>query len=164
MDFAQADQLNEAIRAIGTRHRALAVAALAPLGIHPGHKLLLLELEAAGPRTQAQLAVASGYEPPSITASVRQLEAAGLVSRQPSPTDRRTTIVSLTDQGRALLPALKAAWRRLAEQTAAGLTGAPLDQLTETLIDLADRLAAVDSTTTPSTPRPHHGRPKHPSR
>ena len=52
MNFDQADALNEAIRAVGIRHRALAVAALAPMGIHPGHKLLLLEL-AAGPRTQA---------------------------------------------------------------------------------------------------------------
>ena len=70
MNFEQADELNEAIRAIGIRHRALAIAALAPLGIHPGHKLILLELQRAGPRTQAQLAAASGYEPPTITASV----------------------------------------------------------------------------------------------
>ena len=48
MNFDQADALNEAIRAIGLRHRELAIAALAPFGIHPGHKLLLLELEAAG--------------------------------------------------------------------------------------------------------------------
>ncbi len=45
MNFVEADALNEAIRAIGIRHRALAIAALEPLGIHPGHKLLLLELE-----------------------------------------------------------------------------------------------------------------------
>ena len=60
MNFEEADAFNEAIRAIGIRHRALAIAALAPFGIHPGHKLLLLELEAAGPSTQAQLATASG--------------------------------------------------------------------------------------------------------
>ena len=97
MDFDQADALNEAIRAIGIRHRALAIAALAPLGIHPGHKLILLELESAGPSTQAQLATASGYEPPSITLSVRQLEAAGLVIRRSSLTDGRATIVELSE-------------------------------------------------------------------
>ena len=111
MNFDQADALNEAIRAIGIRHRELAIAALAPFGIHPGHKLLLLELEATGPCTQAQLAAASGYEPPTITLSASQLEAAGLVARRPSPTDGRATIVELTDEGRALLPKLKAAWR-----------------------------------------------------
>ncbi len=90
MKFDQADALNEAIRAVGIRHRALAVAALAPMGIHPGHKLLLLEL-AAGPRTQAQLAAASGYEPPSITESGRQL------AEQTIAGLRSTTVDHLTD-------------------------------------------------------------------
>jgi DNA-binding MarR family transcriptional regulator len=142
MHFAQADELNEAIRAIGIRHRALAVAALAPLGIHPGHKLLLLELDTAGPRTQAQLAAASGYEPPTITLSVRQLEALGLVVRRSSPSDGRATIVELSDQGRAFLPKLRAAWRRVAEQSVAGLTSVPIDQLIAVLDDLATSLAA----------------------
>jgi len=145
MNFAQADALNEAIRAIGIRHRALAIAALAPLGIHPGHKLLLLELELAGPRTQAQLATASGYEPPTITMSVRQLEESGFVTRRASPDDGRATIVELTDKGRALMPRLRAAWRRLAEQTVAGLTSTPSGELTAVLDDLAKGLIAADA-------------------
>jgi DNA-binding MarR family transcriptional regulator len=143
MNFEQADALNEAIRAIGIRHRALAIAALAPFGIHPGHKLLLQELEASGPCTQAQLAAASGYEPPTITLSVRQLEAAGLVIRRASPTDGRATIVDLTDEGVALLPKLKAAWREVAEQTVAGLTTS-VEQLTAVLEDLATSLSAAE--------------------
>src|SRR5438046_10715463 len=98
MNFDQADALNEAIRAVGIRHRALAVAALAPMGIHPGHKLLLLEL-ATGPRTQAQLAAASGYEPPSITERGRQRETAGVAARRPPPTDARATRADLRDPG-----------------------------------------------------------------
>ena len=145
MNFDQADELNEAIRAIGTRHRALAIAALAPLGIHPGHKVLLLELESEGPRTQVQLAGASGYEPPTITMSVRQLEAAGFVLRRPSPTDGRATIVELTDKGRALLPRLRSAWRAVAEQTVGGLASTPFEHLTDVLVDLAGSLAATDA-------------------
>jgi DNA-binding MarR family transcriptional regulator len=144
MNFAQADDLNEAIRAIGIRHRALAIAALAPLGIHPGHKLLLLELEQAGPSTQAQLATACGYEPPTITLSVRQLEAAGLVVRRQSITDGRANIVELSDAGRDLLPKLKAAWCRVAEQSVAGLTATAFDELTDVLADLAASLTAAD--------------------
>lgn len=143
MNFQQADAINEAIRAIGIRHRALAISALAPLGIHPGHKLLLMELE-RGPRTQAQLAAASGYEPPSITESVRQLESAGYVIRRPSPADARATMVELSDRGRSLLPELRAVWRRLAEQTIAGLSGTTADQLTDVLSDLASGLASTD--------------------
>ena len=63
MNYEQADALNEAIRAVGIRHRALAVAALEPFGIHPGHKLLLFELETEGPRTQAQLAERAATSP-----------------------------------------------------------------------------------------------------
>jgi DNA-binding MarR family transcriptional regulator len=143
MNFAQADALNEAIRAIGIRHRALCVAALAPFGIHPGHKLLLLELEAEGPRTQVELAAASGYEPPTITLSVRQLEAAGLVVRRPSPTDGRATIVELSSEGRALLPRLKTAWRQVAEQTVNGISSTSFGQLTEVLTNLAAGLATT---------------------
>jgi DNA-binding MarR family transcriptional regulator len=145
MNFEQADELNEAIRAIGIRHRALAIAALAPLGIHPGHKLILLELQRAGPSTQAQLATASGYEPPTITASVLQLVASGLVIRRASPTDGRATIVELSEQGVALLPKLKAAWRKVAEQSVAGLTATTIDELNSALVDLASSLTALES-------------------
>ena len=151
MNFEQADALNEAIRAVGVRHRALAIAALAPFGIHPGHKLLLFELDTAGPRTQAQLAAATGFEPPTVTLSVRQLEDAGLVIRRPSPTDRRATLVELSDKGRVLLPELKAAWCRLAEQTVAGFTSIPLGQLTDVLADLA---ASLDASHDPATGDP----------
>ena len=144
MNFEEADALNEAIRAIGIRHRELAVAAMSQFGVHPGHKLILLELESAGPRTQAQLAAASGYEPPTITLSVQQLEAAGLIARRSSPTDGRALIVELTDQGRALLPKLKAAWRDVAEQTVAGLESTSADELIAVLEDLASSLAAGD--------------------
>jgi DNA-binding MarR family transcriptional regulator len=111
MNFEQADALNEVIRAVGVRHRALAIAALAPFGIHPGHKLLLFELDTAGACTQAQLAAATGFEPPTITLSTRQLEDAGLVIRRPSPADRRATLVQLSDKGR--VPARRTDRRRL---------------------------------------------------
>ncbi|MGA8206879.1 MAG: MarR family winged helix-turn-helix transcriptional regulator [Candidatus Dormiibacterota bacterium] len=159
MDFDEADRLNEAIRAIGMRHRELAIAALAPLGIHPGHKLLLLELEQAGPRTQAELAAASGYEPPSITMSVRQLEAAGFVIRRPSLTDGRATIVELSQQGRELLPKLKAAWIEVAEKTVAGLSASSLEEVSKVLTDLAANLtrSAVSLADVPrSTDRSGH--------
>jgi len=143
VDFEQASALNDAIRAVGMRHRALAGALLAPLGLHPGQEVLLLELDAEGPRTQGQLATASGCEPPTITNSVRKLEAAGLVVRNPSSTDGRVTIVELSDRGQALLPDLKWAWEQLAERTVAGLTTTPLNELSDALVDLAASLTAI---------------------
>ena len=138
MDLEQANALNEALRAIGIRHRALAGLLLAPLGLHPGQEVLLLELD-EGPRSQAQLAAASGCEPPTITHSVRKLEAAGLVVRRPSSTDGRVVIVELSEHGKAVLPRLKAAWLQLAEQTVA-LCATPPGELTRVVTDLARSL------------------------
>lgn len=143
MNFEQADMLNEAIHAVGVRHRALAIATLVPFGIHPGHKLLLFELHEGGPCTQAQLAAATGFEPPTITLSVRQLESAGLVVRRPAPTDRRATLVELSDKGAALIPELKVAWRELAVRSVAGLTSTPLGELLDVLSDLVASLVAI---------------------
>ncbi len=154
MDFEQAAAMNTAIRSIGIRHRALADALLAPLGLHTGQEVLLLELDAKGPRSQAQLAVSSGCEPPTITGSVRKLETAGLVVRRPSPTDGRVTIVELSDQGQTLMPRLKAAWQQLAEHTVAGFTSTPLDQLTDVLIEVAASLTATGSPASEPAPLP----------
>ena len=141
MDFEHAGVVNSAIRTIGIRHRALAESLLAPLGLHTGQEVLLLELAAQGPRSQAQLAHSSGCEPPTITGSVRKLEAAGLVVRRPSITDGRVTMVELSSKGHDLLPRLKQAWCQLADQTVAGLTATPLDQLAATLLDVAASLS-----------------------
>ncbi|HYH24647.1 MAG TPA: MarR family winged helix-turn-helix transcriptional regulator [Blastococcus sp.] len=141
MEFEQADALNGAIRTIAMRHRALATVLLAPLGLHPGQEVILLELDARGPRTQGQLAVASGCEPPTITGSVRKLETAGLVVRTTSPTDGRVTIVDLSDRGRELLPALRSTWQELADRTAAGLS-MPAEKFAAVLGELARSLGS----------------------
>ncbi len=140
MDFTRAKQLNDAVRAVAMRHRALAAEVLAPLGLHPGQEVLLLDLHAHGARTQVQLAMASGCEPPTITGSVRKLESAGLVVRRPSETDGRATIVELSDRGRALMPALEAAWVELAERTVAEVTGADAERLVDLLEEVGTGL------------------------
>jgi DNA-binding MarR family transcriptional regulator len=141
VDSTRAKQVNDAVRALAMRHRAAAAELLTPLGLHPGQEVLLLELSAHGERTQAQLATASGCEPPTITGSVRKLESAGLVVRRPSPTDGRVTIVELSDRGRSLMPALEAAWCELAERTLSGLSTDP-DRVTASLGEMAAGLDA----------------------
>lgn len=140
MDFAQADALNSAIRALTLRHRARAAELLAQLGLYPGQEFVIMQLATGGPQIQNQLAEAIGCEPPSITLMVRKLEAAGYVARRSSPTDRRASIVELTLAGRALIEPLQELWHILAEETVAGITSLPVDQLTGVLSDLASNL------------------------
>lgn len=121
MDFDHADSLNQAIRLLSLRHRARAAALLTPLGLHPGQEVLLLELDRTGPSIQAQLSDALGCEPPSVTLMTRKLEASGHIRRTPAPTDKRASVVELTDSGQALVEQVKQQWCALAEETVAGL-------------------------------------------
>lgn len=129
MDFAQADAINQAIRLLSLRHRARAAALLAPLSLHPGQEALLLELARTGPMIQAQLSDALGCEPPSVTLMTRKLEAAGHVRRGPAPSDKRASVVELTDSGRALAGQVKELWCALAEETVTGLPAGTVAEL-----------------------------------
>lgn len=69
----------------------------------------LIRLERDGPATVTDLARAEGVRSQSMGATVATLEAAGLVSGSPDPTDGRRTILSLTDACRELIKANRAA-------------------------------------------------------
>lgn len=140
LSYEQAAALNQAVRMVGIRHRALADSLLGRLGLHAGQEVLLLQLDQHGPRTQAQLAAGAGCEPPSVTLMVRKLETAGLITREPSLDDRRSVTVSLTPRGRALIPELHVVWQELADTTVAGLAATRTPALIATLTDLAASL------------------------
>jgi DNA-binding MarR family transcriptional regulator len=140
VDFEQADALNQAIRLLSLRHRARAAALLAPLGLHPGQEALLLELARTGPMIQAQLSEALGCEPPSVTLMTRKLEAAGHIRRSPAPSDKRASIVELTNTGRALTDQVKQVWCALAEETVTGLPDRTVTELPGILNALTDNV------------------------
>ena len=75
-----------------------------------------------GPLTLGALAAAEQVRPPTITRIVAALEADGLVSRTPSPDDRRVTLVRATPSGAALLHEGR---RRRTAQLAAQLAALP---------------------------------------
>lgn len=141
MRYDDAAAVNRAIRRAGIRHRTRAATLLASIGLNIGQEILLFQLAAHGERTQAQLASGAGCEPPTITMAVRKLEAAGLVRRTPSATDARAIVVSLTDEGQALLPELRAVLQQLAEETVAGMSRADREALVRLLGCVADNLS-----------------------
>jgi DNA-binding MarR family transcriptional regulator len=85
------------------------------LGESPARLSALSVLVFGGPRTFAALARIEGVRAPTMTRLVAGMEADGLVSRQPDPTDGRAMLVSATDRGRALL--LEGRQRRIAAMT-----------------------------------------------
>ncbi|RJT83062.1 MarR family transcriptional regulator [Arthrobacter cheniae] len=60
-----------------------------------------LSMVAEEPLRVSRVAANLGIRVPSATEQIIKLEQAGLVSRQPDPTDSRAVLVKLTDKGRA---------------------------------------------------------------
>lgn len=77
----------------------------------------------------AQLSEVLGCEPPSVSLMTRKLEATGHIRRTPAPSDKRASIVELTDGGKALAEQVKQLWRALAEETVTGLPAQTVAEL-----------------------------------
>lgn len=97
--------------------------------------LMLLLFSREGRLPMGKASARLQVHPTSVTNAVDRLEAAGLVRREPHPTDGRATLVVLTAQGREV--ALRAT-DLLNEQvfTAPGLAPDRLQALVEVLTDL----------------------------
>ena len=88
-----------------------------------GQLALLGALYRNGDQTVGELAALERVQPPSMTRTVNCLADGGYVERGPHPSDGRQVVVTLTDEGRAVLLADRARrdeWlaRRLADLTA----------------------------------------------
>src|SRR5579884_4258051 len=70
------------------------------LDLTPSQVSVLLRLEKGGPATVSGLARSEGMRPQSMSSVVATLETAGLVSSAPDPTDKRQSLLSLTDMCR----------------------------------------------------------------
>src|SRR4029077_12292097 len=89
---------------------------LAREGLTDSRAHLLWQLLQRGPCTQATLAADLHVTPRTITALVDGLAAAGFVTRQPHPTDRRAALITFTERGSTTAQWLLDAHRRLACQ------------------------------------------------
>ncbi|MGX5654345.1 MarR family winged helix-turn-helix transcriptional regulator [Geodermatophilus nigrescens] len=115
-------------------------ASLAASGLTVARTTLLWHLRAAGPSTQRALADALGVSARNVTGLVDGLAAAGLVTREPHPDDRRATLVTPTARGRELLDELGRGQAELAGQLFGGLPPDRLDALVSALDDVLERL------------------------
>jgi len=104
----------------------------------------LATLDRTGPRRITDLAVIEGVTQPAMTALVRVMEESGLVERRGDASDKRVTLVSLTDAGASYVRARRRAgvdaFVRLIDQ----LTDDEVEALVAALPAL-QHLAALDS-------------------
>ncbi|MCO7193333.1 MarR family winged helix-turn-helix transcriptional regulator [Pseudonocardia sp. McavD-2-B] len=95
-------QLRDLIVATDEYRRAEAAA----LGIGVAEAAALGEIHHRGPLPPSALVVRLGIASASVTALLDRLTVAGLVQREPHPTDRRSVLVTLTPRGRAAITAM----------------------------------------------------------
>jgi DNA-binding MarR family transcriptional regulator len=121
---------------------------LAREGLTESRAHLLWQLRQRGPCTQATLASDLRVTPRAITALVDGLAASGFVTREPHPADRRATLVTFTERGRATAQALLDGHVRLARQLFADLPDDAFDRfdagLLHVLTQLRDLLATQE--------------------
>ncbi|SHN44701.1 MarR family winged helix-turn-helix transcriptional regulator [Cryptosporangium aurantiacum] len=119
--------LSFAVFALARTHRGLAGAMLRELNLHPGQELLLMQLLDRDGQTQSELLASVGLDHSTVSKSLRRMQDAGLLRREPAAHDRRVLLVHLTDKGRALREPLQQMWTRLEERSTRALTPEQID-------------------------------------
>jgi len=76
-------------------------------GLSPSMTAALATIEAHGPLTPSELAERERVQRPTVTRVLARLEESQLVSRAADPADRRSSLVSVSEQGRALLAIMR---------------------------------------------------------
>lgn len=109
------ETLAEAFWSVAGTLRRTTHATLAPLGITPGQARALGALHRHGTMRLNELSEHLHIAPRSTTEVVDALEDDGLVTREPDPSDRRATLVRLSDRGAELGRTLIAARRAEAD-------------------------------------------------
>lgn len=106
---------------------------LKPLGLEARHFALLNGVATAAGTTQQALAERLQIPPSRVVALLDDLEARGLVERQPHPTDRRARAVRATETGQRVLHEARRQAAENEERILAPLDPSEREQLAELL-------------------------------
>jgi DNA-binding MarR family transcriptional regulator len=88
----------------------------ADAAVGPGARAVLWTLRARGPLSPGELARLETVRPPAMTRVLAALEGQLLVARTPHPTDRRQSVVTLTEAGSRLIEEIQTREAWLAER------------------------------------------------
>lgn len=137
---APADEAWRLLRTFFGHHRRTFLIAASQLDLHPAQAGALLQL--ASPLPMHEVARCLACDSSNVTGLVDRLEARGLVTRQPSPDDRRVKYVLLTPAGERLRDQLLARFDPL-RQSLERLTVKEQHQLRDLLDQVLARIPAA---------------------
>jgi DNA-binding MarR family transcriptional regulator len=113
---------------------------MAARGLSRARATVLWNLQ-GGPMTQRELAEAIGVTPRNVTGLVDALEADGFVERRAHPSDRRATLVALTDKGTATMGGLREEYDQGAARLFDGVAPSDLEGFVATADHLLARIS-----------------------
>jgi DNA-binding MarR family transcriptional regulator len=115
-------------------------------GLTRARAAVVWQLQQQGPVTQRTLSQALRVSPRNVTGLLDALEAGGYVTRGRHPTDRRATLVSLTEQGAVAAARLHADYQMGARVLLGGVSSADLTTFINVIDHVLDRLRGAAST------------------
>ncbi|MFF7945279.1 MarR family winged helix-turn-helix transcriptional regulator [Streptomyces griseorubiginosus] len=124
---------------LGLRSGQLFNTFLQESGLRLRHYAVLRYLAGSEGALQRELSTRLGYDPSAIVGLVDDLERLGMTERRPSPDDRRSKIVVLTEDGRAFLRGTDEAGSRVTNDLLAPLDAAERETLQALLLRVVDR-------------------------
>ncbi|GAA1969519.1 MarR family transcriptional regulator [Amycolatopsis minnesotensis] len=136
-------ELADALRRITHVMRRYAGAPYVRLGWPAAQVQLLLMVDMLGDRPRmGAVRERLGLTGRAITSAVDALERDGLLVREPDPTDRRASLLAITEAGRARVTEIERIQRGHADETFEVLNGAERTTLLELLGRLEDHISA----------------------
>lgn len=117
--------------------------AFADTGLTTARTHLLWVLHHQGPSTQQAVAAALDVSPRNVTGLVDALEATGFVERRPHPSDRRATLVTLTERGVATMAGMVRERAAVAAALVEGFGAARIQRLGADLDTITERLRVL---------------------
>jgi DNA-binding MarR family transcriptional regulator len=122
-----AERSDDFLTAYWSAKHALMVAATtayARHGVYEGQQFILRALWAQDGLTPGEVAKRLGLSTPTVTRATTRMEAAGLLRREPHPTDRRLVRLHLTERGRDLEATIENEMTGLTDRALAGFDSA----------------------------------------
>src|SRR5579863_2190834 len=108
--------------------------ALRPYGLTNGQFSLLMSLNRPQPPPMGPVASLLAMDRTTLTAALKPLERRGLVKVSPDPADRRSRVLTLTDEGRDLLGRAFPVWESTHREIERRIPGSDPDMLRKSLL------------------------------
>lgn len=137
-DYLLENQVGHLLRRAHQRHTAIFQATIGDQQLTPLQFAALMKLADVGEASQNHLGRLTAMDAATMQGVIKRLIARDLIARRPDPDDRRRLLLTLTEDGAALVDEATARGHRISEETLAPLSSADRQTFLKLLRRLTD--------------------------